>query len=382
MSFSLRVPFLAFLSLFVFGGQQALAENGVTPTEIKIGVVNVTSGPIAASGQSLTDGTKAYLDKVNREGGINGRKFSMIHYDDKYEPRMAAELTEKAINEDKVFALLSANGTPTAKAVLPIIKNAKVPYLFPRTGDPATREPFDKYVFNMRSSFSDEMDALIEYTIKGGKKKIAVLTQKDAFGDTIKSGARKAMSKRGIAEFIAEGLVDRNSMDIKEAFAKIDSASPDSVVMAVTAAAALPFIKMALANGKKWEFLNANNNNSLVDSLPKDMKADVIISQVVPNPVSSGLPISKEFRAEMKTFGKPDLDDDLNAFEGYINAAAFSEAVKRSGKELTRDSLIAAFEASPMDLGGYQVAWSAHDHNGKSAVFLTKIQAQKLIDLK
>ena len=360
----------------------ALAEDGVSATEIKVGVVNVTSGPIAISGQTFTDGTKAYFDKVNRDGGVNGRKINMLHYDDRYEPKVAAEQTTKAIEQDKVFCLISANGTPTAKAVLPIVKSAKVPYLFPRTGDPATREPFDKYVFNLRSSFADEMDALIEFALKNGKKKIAVLTQKDAFGDTIKSGARKAMAKRGMSEFAGEGLVERNSTEIKDAFAKIEASNPDAVVMAVTAAAGTPFVKMAHEKGKTWEFLNANNNNPIVEQLPKDMKVDLIVSQVVPNPVSSALPIAKEFKAEMKKIGKPDLDDDLIAFEGYINAAALVEALKRAGKDPTRDSLISGFEASPMDLGGYKVSWSSHDHNGKSSVFLTRGEAQKFVDLK
>lgn len=370
------------LTVSVLSGS-ARAENGVSDKEIKIGEVNVTSGPVASSGQDLTDGAKAYFDKVNREGGVHGRKLEVIHYDDTYEPAVAIEKTTKAIEDDKVFALINANGTPTAKAVIPLVKKAQIPYLFPRTGDAIVRDNSSKYIFNLRASFEEEMEALINYVVNKEKKsKIAILTQKDGFGEVIKSATRKAMAKHGVANFAAEGLVERNSADVKDAFEKIAAANPEVVVYAVTAAAGTPFTKMTLDNHKTWTLLGANNINPIVEKMPAGHKTDIVISQVVPNPATSSLPIVNEFKADVKKIGKADLASNLIAFEGYINAAALTEALKRVGHDLTRDALIKAFESKPMDLGGFKVSWSEKDHNGKSSVFLTRVEGNKFVDLK
>jgi branched-chain amino acid transport system substrate-binding protein len=360
----------------------SLAENGVTGKDVTVAIVNTTSGPTATTGIMFNAGPKVFFEHLNASGGVGGRHVIVKSYDDGYEPIRAAEETKKAIEVDRVFAVINNNGTPTAKAVLPIIQRLRVPFLFPRTGDLAVREPFDRNVFNLRSSFADEMDKLVAYAVTSQhRKRFAVLTQSDVFGSIIKSYALEAMRVNGIRNFVGEGEVPRNSVDTSSALDTIAKSDPDVVVLGVTQAASVPFLRAAQKLGKKWGYLALNNNNPMISQLTNHEADRVIMSQVVPNPATSGLSVAKAFRSEMKAANQ---EQSINfvAFEGYVNALFFAEALKAAGPNPTRDKLIDAFESQEYDLGGIKVKYSKTIHEAKLPVLLTQIKDQEFVDIK
>jgi branched-chain amino acid transport system substrate-binding protein len=380
LSKTLPKLYMCFVIMLAASGN-ALAVDGVSSSEVTVAIVNTTSGPTATTGIMFNAGPKVYFDKINKAGGINGRKINARVYDDGYEPIRAAAETKKAIEVDKVFAVINNNGTPTAKAVMPIIQRLHVPFLFPRTGDVAVREPFDHYVFHLRSSFAIEMNKLIEYVVgTQHKKKIAVLSQSDVFGTVVKSYALKALRLNGIKSFIGEGEVPRNSVDITEPLDVIAKSDPDVVVLGVTQAAAVPFLKAAQKLGKKWIYVALNNNNPIANQLTNGEADNVFVSQVTPNPVTSELAIAKMFREDMKAAGQ---EQSINfvAFEGYLNAHFFAEALKEAGSSPTREKLIEAFEAKEFDLGGIKVKYTNKDHEANLPVFLTRIKGQNFNDI-
>lgn len=358
------------------------AAEGVTENSVIVGIVNTTSGPTATTGIMFNAGPKVFFEKLNKAGGVNGRKIEAKYYDDGYEPVRAAAETKKAIENDHVFVILNNNGTPTAKAVMPIIDRANVPFLFPRTGDVAVRDPFNRNIFNLRSSFAVEMTALVNYVVdKEKKKKVSILTQADVFGKVVQSAAQKALRDKNIENFAAIGEVPRNSVDVTEAFETIAKSKPDVVVLGVTQAAAVPFVKLAFSKGKKWRYIALNNLNPIVSQLTGKEGDNILISQVVPNPETSQLPMAVQFRADMKA-AEQEKSTNFVAFEGYINAYFFAEALKAAGKDPTRESLIEAFESKEFDLGGIKVLFSKTDHDATLPVLLTRIKGQKYIDIK
>lgn len=374
----------AFLAVFITTlllGPYAHAVDGVTDKSVTIGIVNTTSGLTATTGIMFNAGPKVYFEKLNKAGGVNGRKIEAKYYDDGYEPVRAASETKRAIENDHAFVILNNNGTPTAKAVLPIIDRAHVPFLFPRTGDLAVRYPFNRYIFNMRSSFSVEMANLIDYVVtKEKKKKIGILTQADTFGNVVMSAAQKALRDKGINDFSVNGEVPRNSVDVTAAFETIAKSNPDVVILGVTQAAAVPFLKLAHSKKKKWRFLALNNLNPVVTQLTNGEGDTLLISQVVPNPTTSMLPIAKQFREDMQAAGQ-EKSINFVAFEGYLNAHFFSEALKAAGTSPTRENLIEAFESKEFDLGGIKILFSKIDHDGTLPVLLTRIKGQEFTDL-
>ena len=142
---------IAFVVLASMASGVALAEDGVTDKTIVFGQVAALTGPAQDLGQGMRQGILAAFDEANRGGGIFGRKLELKSRDDGYEPEKTVEATKAILDEDKVFALIGAVGTPTSKVSQPIATQAKVPFIGPFTGAEFLRNPYNRYVVNVRS---------------------------------------------------------------------------------------------------------------------------------------------------------------------------------------------------------------------------------------
>ena len=356
----------------------ALAEDGVSAQEIKIGMANALSGPAAGLGWNLKNGAVAYLDKINAAGGVNGRKIKLISVDDGYEPQRSAAATKSLIEEEKVFALFGYVGTPTSTAALPIATKAGVPYLFPFTGAEFLRNPVKSNVFNLRASYFDETEAMVEHLTKTlGLKKIALFIQDDAFGEAGKAGVSRAMAKRGL-KLPVEVRYKRNTLEVGEGLAKLKGESPDAVVFIGTYKPFAQLLKSAKAEGFKSRFLTVSFIGTA--DLIKDAGADgdgVIISQVMPAFDNANIALVKNYQADVKADSR-----NYGSLEGYADAVVLVNALKAAGPNLTRSRLMETLESLDTDIGGIKVRFSKQNHQGSSAVFLTQIQGGKAIALE
>src|SRR5260370_20576481 len=189
---------------------------GVTAKSILLGQSAAFSGPAAQLGIQMNIGTKAYLDHINARGGVYGRKIALKTRDDQYEANLCVDATTKLIEEDKVFALISYVGTPTTAAAMPIITKAKVPLVGPFTGAELLRTPVNRYIFNVRASYYDETEKIVEQLVSTGNKKIAVFYQDDTYGQARLKGVEIAMGKRNLT-IAALGTVERNTIKLADA---------------------------------------------------------------------------------------------------------------------------------------------------------------------
>jgi ABC-type branched-subunit amino acid transport system substrate-binding protein len=359
------------LSLGMLAGA-ASAENGVTSTEITLGMCNVLTGPAAALGLGIQKGSSVYFDKINKSGGVNGRKIRVISYDDGYEPKNTVVQTRKLVQEDKVFALFGYVGTPTSTAIMPILAEAKIPFWGPFTGAEFLRNPVNKYIFNIRSSYFDEAETQVRYlTEQRGIKKIGVFLQNDAYGFAVKGGIIKALKKRNL-DIVGEGSYERNTEDVSAAVAALKKASPDAVSMVGTYKAMAAFIKKAKAEGFNPVFLNVSFVGTA--ALLRELGAagdGVIITQVLPSPGDTSVPIVAQYRKDMKAAGHSELD--FTDLEGYVDAAIFVEVLKKAGASLTRESFLAAAESLDASVGGLAARFSPTDHQALKKTYLTTI---------
>jgi len=365
-----RVTFftlLAALSPVVFG-----QVPGVTPKTIVLGESAAFTGPAAQLGIQLNAGTKAYFDHVNAQGGIYGRKIELRTRDDRYEANLCVENTKKLIEEDKVFALVSYVGTPTTVAAMPIFTEAKVPLIGPFTGAEALRSPVNRYIFNVRASYYDETEKIVEQLVSTGNHKIAVFYQDDAYGQAGLKGVQIAMDKRNM-KIAALGKVERNTVKVEDAVKTINAAEPDGVVMISAYTSIAEFVRQMKAAGSTTQFHNVSfvGAKALSDAL-KDEGHGVAISQVVPFPWSPSIAIVKEYQEVMAKAGNTDFN--FSSLEGYIVAKVTVEGLKRAGKDLTREKLIAALESmNKVDMGDFTVSFSPTNHSGSKFVDLTMI---------
>jgi ABC-type branched-subunit amino acid transport system substrate-binding protein len=320
----------------------------------------------------MRNGVSAYLDRVNAEGGVHGRKIELITLDDGYEPSRTVPNTRKLIEEHRVFALIGYVGTPTSVPSIPVFTEAKVPFFGPFTGAEALRVPFNRYIFHVRASYYDETEKIVEQVLSIGGKSIAVFYQDDAYGQAGLKGVEIAMSKRGL-KIAALGTVERNTVKVENAVRTINAAKPDAVVMISAYTSCAQFIRQMKQAGSTSTFYNVSfvGSKALADALGKD-GLGVAISQVMPFPWGTAVPVVKQYQRLSATAGNKDFN--FSAIEGFVVAKVFVEGLQRAGRNLTREGFISAVERmQDVDVGGFYVSYSPKDHAGSKFVDLTII---------
>jgi len=350
----------------------AAQTPGVTPNSVLLGQSAAFSGPAAQLGIQMNAGAMAYFDYINKLGGVHGRTILLKTRDDRYEGNLAAENTRKLIEEDKVFALFAYVGTPTSAAALPIFTEAKVPFVGPFTGAELLRNPLNRYVFNVRASYYDETEKIVEQLVSTGIKKIAVFYQNDSYGKAGLTGVQIAMKKRNLA-IAATGTVERNTTDVGAAVKAISAVQPDAVVMISAYTSIAEFVRQMKKAGSAAQFHNVSfvGSKALSNALGKEGYG-VVISQVVPFPWNPGVPVVKEYQRILKAAGITEYN--FGSLEGYLAAKVMVEGLRRAGRDLTRERLIAALESMDnVDLGGFVVSFSRTSHAGSDYVELTMI---------
>jgi ABC-type branched-subunit amino acid transport system substrate-binding protein len=348
------------------------AQEGVTDKSILIGQSAAMTGPAAQLGIQMRAGAKLWLDHVNAQGGINGRQVELRTRDDKYEASLAAENTRKLINEDRVFALFAYVGTPTSSAALPIFTEARVPFVAPFTGAELLRAPFNRYIFNVRASYYDETEAIVEHLTRIGARRIAVFYQSDNYGQAGLDGTTRALTKRNL-KVHASGTVERNTTNVAEAVKAINGSQPDAVVMISAYTSTAEFVRQMKKQGSLASFYTVSfvGSKALADALGSEGHG-VTISQVVPFPWSPLTPVVREYLELAKRANG--FEVNFSSLEGFLAAKVLTEGLRRAGRDLTRERFVTAMETvTNLDLGGFGVAFSATNHNASKYVDLAMI---------
>ncbi len=351
------------------------AENGISANQIVLGQSCALSGPAAALGTGMQAGLNAYFAKTNAAGGVNGKQIKLISKDDGYEPQKAIANTRALLDQDKVFLLIGEVGTPTSKAVFPIIEEVKAPFFGPFTGAEFLRNPFKKYVVNVRGSYFQEMEKLAAYLVDQKKlTKIACFYQNDGYGRAGLKGIELALAKRSL-KLTATGTYERNTVAVKSGLLQVRQAKPEAVIMVGAYKPCAEFIKLAQKVGMK-ETLYCNISFVGTAALKKelgDVGEGCVISQVVPFPWDKNLPLIKEYHATMKKY-QPQATTGFVSLEGYMVGKLFCLAATAVEGDVTRESFLQAVEKiGTFDLGGVELTFGPQDHQGMDQVFLTTI---------
>jgi ABC-type branched-subunit amino acid transport system substrate-binding protein len=351
------------------------AEDGVTSESIVFGQATVLEGPASALGQGMRAGIRAAFEEANKKGGVHGRKLDLVSVDDGYEPDKSIAATKKLIEQDKVFALIGAVGTPTAAAAQPIATAAKVPFIGAFTGAMFLRNTKLENVINIRASYDAETEAWVKHLTEDLKiKKIAIFYQDDAFGRAGLSGFKKAMDKRGM-EIAAEGTFERNTVAVKSALLTLKRAEPEAVVMVGPYKPCAEFIKLA----RKIEFTPVFLNISFVGAgaLARELGPagdGVVVSQVVPFPWDVSLKVVADYHAAIKAID-PQAQPEFVSLEGYLAGRLAVAALDLAGKDVTRETLLKTIkETGRFDIGGLEMTYGPDDNEGLDKVFMTVIQ--------
>jgi branched-chain amino acid transport system substrate-binding protein len=364
------------LSLWLCLAVQVKADEiGVTQDRIVFGQAAALSGPSSALGWGMRQGIRAAFAEINAKGGVHGRKLELISRDDGYDPDRSVVQTLKLLDEDKVFALIGAVGTPTSLVTVPIAKSQNVPFIGPFTGAAFLRQADLPNVVNIRASYGAEAEAWIKHLTEDLHiKRIAIFYQDDSYGRDGLAGVKLALEKRGM-ELAAESTYERNTKAVGLAMRTLRRAEPEAVVMVGTYAPCAEFIRLARHSGFNPVFVNISFVGA--SALAKELGSDgegVVVSQVVPFPWDTSVKVVADYQAAEKTLD-PSLKPDFVSLEGYLSGRLAAAALQLAGPNPTRAGVLRVInEVGQFDISGDNLTVGQRMKNAAAHVFLTLIQ--------
>lgn len=354
-------------------GAQAQALQGLTATTVVIGQSAPLTGANAELGNDIRNGALAYFAKVNAAGGVHGRKIELNTLDDGNQVPRAEANTKKLVEETGVFALFGYASATLSRPALPIVAQHGVPFLGPFTGADPMRV-FNKHVYNMRGSYAEELEKIVDHFGSLGIKRFAIVNYDDVVGRENFAAVERALKKRNLDVVATASFKDRAKPDIAAGVKEIAKGNPDVVILTTLYKATADFIRLTHSAGIGAQMTSNSfpGASPLAKELGKEGKG-VIVATVVPPPGKRSLPIVQEYQAAIeKQLGKKDYS--FTSLESYIGAKVAVEALRRAGAKPTRESFMQALDGmKEFDAGGYVVSFSPTNHNGSSFVELTVI---------
>lgn len=308
---------------------------------ILLGASLPLSGINSHLGKDIVVGANAYFSHVNAKGGIQNKKIEFIQYDDKYEPENTLTNTRLLIEKEKVFALFGFVGTPTVKRILPIIEQTNIPFIAPYTGASFLRDEIHPNIINFRSSYAEEIDALVTFLVQTKKiSKFAIFYQNDDYGEEGYIALSKALTKHNL-KLNAEGTYKRNTLSINHAIREIESNKPEAVILVGAYKPTARFIKKVkeCCAGEiifcPISFVNA-------DALMSELKGDaqnILFSQTVPSYSDLFSQEAIEYAALLK-FYYPNEKPSFASYEAFLAAKTVVNALRAIEGEITPTKLI------------------------------------------
>jgi branched-chain amino acid transport system substrate-binding protein len=323
-------------------------DPGATDSEIKIGNIMPYSGPLSA--YALIGRTQAaFFNKINAEGGVNGRKINFISYDDGFSPPKTVEQARKLVESDEVLLIFQSLGTPTNNAIRQYMNGKKVPQLFVATG--ATQFGDLKnfhWTMGWQPTYQTEGRIYAKYILQNlPQGKIGVLYQNDDSGRDYLKGLHDGLGEEATKRMIVAELpyeptdptVDRQIVTLKTMGADVffNEASPKFAAQAIKRAAEIGW--------KPVQFLASISNSvgSVLKPAGLDASKGILSTNYLKDatdPTWKDDPALKEWAAFMdKYFPEGDKTSTFSVY-GYLTAQTMVQVLKQCGDELTRENVM------------------------------------------
>ena len=325
----------------------AVAQNppGVSKTEIKIGNIMPYSGPASAYGV-IGKTEAAYFNKVNDEGGINGRKINFISYDDAYSPPKTVEQARKLVESDEVLLIFNSLGTPTNTAIQKYMNAKKVPQLFVATGATKWNDPKSfPWTMGWQPNYQAEGHIYAQYLLKvRPEASIGILYQNDDYGKDYVKGLKDGLN--GKMKIVAEAPYETSDPTIDSQLVSLKNSGADVFYDVTTPKFAAQAIKkVAEMNWKPLHLLNnvSNSVGGVLKPAGLDNSTGLLTTLYGKSPSDPSWkddPAFKEWTAFMdKYYPDGDKTND-NTVYGYSVAQTLVQVLKQCGDDLSRENVM------------------------------------------
>jgi branched-chain amino acid transport system substrate-binding protein len=380
---------LALTSALMVSGCKKEAELG----EIKIGQTMPYSGMASAYGQ-IGKAEVAYFKMLNDKGGVNGRKITLLSYDDGYVPAKAVEQTRKLVESEGVLAVFNSVGTANNTAVQPYLNQKKVPQLFVATGADKWADPEkNPWTIGWQPSYRTEAKIYGRHIQKEKPDaKVCVLYQNDDFGKDYLAGLHDALGDQFDKMVVKTVSYEVTDPTVDSQIVILQASGCDTLISATTPKAAAGAIRKVADIGWKPTFFMSVVSISVTAVLKPaglDKSTGVISAQYLKDATDPALandPALVEYRAFMKQY-LPDLDAaDANTLFGYSVAMTFAQVVKQCGDDLSRENIMKQAAnlkklVLPTAIAGVEITTSATDFRPVSQMRLAKFNGTTFVPI-
>ncbi|WP_139863966.1 ABC transporter substrate-binding protein [Bradyrhizobium ivorense] len=362
LSYALSAALAALVTLAVAGAANAQKkyDPGATDTEIKVGNIMPYSGPASAYA-TIGKTEAAYFNKLNSEGGINGRKINFISYDDAYSPPKMVEQARKLVESDEVLLIFNPLGTPGNTAIQKYMNSKKVPQLFVSTGAAKWNDPKNfPWTMGWQPSYQVEARIYAKYILQNYPgKTIGVLYQNDDFGKDYLIGLHEGLGDQAKKLIVVESSYETASPTVDSQIVQIKGANPDIFVNISTPKFAAQAIKKAAElNWHPVQFLTnvSGSIGGVMKPAGYEASQGVLSTAYLKDPKDAEWKndaAMTEWRAFMtKWYPEGDLDDAATVF-GYGVAKGLEQVLRQCGDNLTRENLMKQAASLNFEIGIY-----------------------------
>ncbi|HYN59102.1 MAG TPA: ABC transporter substrate-binding protein [Rubrivivax sp.] len=371
-SLTLAIAGLASLAL----SGQALAQKkydpGASDKEIKIGGISPYSGPASAYG-TIGKSIGAYFDKVNAEGGINGRMIKFISLDDGYNPAKTVEQARRLVEQDEVLLVFNPLGTPPNSAIHKYMNTSKVPHLFLATGATKWGDPKNfPWTMGWQPNYQSESKVFARHILESNPNaKIAILYQNDDYGKDYLQGFEDGLGDKAKTMIVSKLTYEVTDPTVDSQMVSLKASGADTFFNITTPKFAAQAIKKAAEIGwKPTHYLNSVSASvgSVMTPAGLENGVGIYTASYIKDPTDPQFQKGKEWDdwlAWMKKYNTSgDVKDVLTVY-GYTVAQGLVQVLKQAGDNLTRENIMkqaASLDMSlPMLLPGVNVKTGPDD---------------------
>jgi branched-chain amino acid transport system substrate-binding protein len=364
------------LHLLKFVAVTALILQPAFAVQITVGQVAPLSGLDATQGRAYSAGMQLHFDAVNRSGGINGHTFALVRKDDNGQPEETVALTRKMILEDRPLVLAGYFGNRNIDDVVAagLLDKEKISLIGYRTLEVRGEVPF---LYNVRAGVRDEILKITDHLSIVGITRLGLLYEAGPGAQALISVAEEA-TKKANATLVARASYPVNTASIDAAVDVFLKQSPQAILLVSSGAAAAAFIeKYRTRGGAAQLFAHSGADiEQLSKRLAEEQMQGVAIAQVTPSPYKNSSLVARDFNDAVAKASNLEAPVSYAMMEGYITARVIAEAVRRQGRNPTREGMAQALDGiDRFDMGGYLIAYRPGNRSGSRFVELTIVSS-------
>lgn len=347
INLKVMVAALALGAVAMAAQAQKKYDPGASDTEIKIGNISPYSGPASSYG-AVGKTAGAYFDKINAEGGINGRKIKYLSLDDGYNPAKMVEQARKLVEQDEVLLLFAPVGTPNNTAIHKYMNAKKVPQMFISSGAARWNDPKNfPWTMGWTPNYQVEAQLYAQHILSTKPTaKIAVLSQNDDFGKDLLKGFLDGLGGKAKTMIVAQASYETSDPTIDSQLVTLKASGADTFINLTTPKfSALAIRKLGELGWKPTHYMVSTSNSVTAVLKPAGIanSTGIISATFTRDPVDPRWKDSKElaeFNDFMKKFNP--TSDPLDAINvlGYSMAQTLVQVLKQSGDNLTRANVM------------------------------------------